>query len=110
VAVEANAYQEAMIQRLRAFSDVPVKGIRTVKDKTSRALALQARFEQGQVFFTRRGECIEDLVEELLVFPEGRHDDLFDAMALAMEEATSGPGYAQLPIFTRDLEPPERGI
>jgi len=83
VLVEANAYQEAFAQKLRE-KGVPVKSVIRVKDKLSRAYQVQAKFENGEIFFPSRGA--EDLIEELLLFPESEHDDLFDAMEIAISQ------------------------
>lgn len=94
--VEANAYQAAQVDELRRTTPVRVKGIKTTKDKVTRFLRLAARFEAGQVFL-RRG-MMEELVEELLLVPEGAHDDLVDALDFAVEEATGTPVWDPLPF------------
>jgi len=81
VYVEANAYQEAFAQKLREVG-LPVKSVVRVRDKLSRAYQLQARFENGEIYFPQKGA--EPLIEELLLFPEAEHDDLFDALELAV--------------------------
>jgi len=83
VCVEANAYQEAFAQKLRE-AGLPVKSVVRVKDKLSRAYQLQARFENGEIYFPKQGA--EELIQELLLFPESEHDDLFDALELAVSQ------------------------
>ncbi len=83
VCVEANAYQEAFAQKLRE-QGLPVKSVVRAKDKISRAYQLQARFESGEIFFPQKGA--QELEDELLLFPEGAHDDLFDALELAANQ------------------------
>jgi len=79
VCVEANAYQEAFGQKLRE-AGLPVKSVTRVKDKISRAYQLQARFENSEILFPPRS-C-QDLLQELLLFPQAEHDDLFDALEI----------------------------
>ena len=84
-AIESNAYQAAQLQEVRRLTNVRVKPVTTTKDKVTRFLKLAARFEAGQVFL-RRG-VMEDLVEQLLLAPEGAHDDLLDALDFAVTTA-----------------------
>lgn len=81
VLVEAVAYQQAQVDELRR-AGVYAQAVRTSKDKNTRFVRLAARFEAGQVFL-RRG-MQDELVEQLLLAPEGRHDDLVDALEFAV--------------------------
>ena len=83
VAVESNGYQEAFAQKLRE-AGLPVKSVARVRDKISRAFQLQARLENGEVWFPRDGAG--QLVYELILFPEAEHDDLFNALELAVAQ------------------------
>lgn len=85
--VEVNAYQDAQYQRLKEIErNIQVKPIVTLKDKTTRAWKLSPRFEAHQVYFV--GPHVE-LIEELVLMPSGRHDDLFDALEIAVSTAFS---------------------
>jgi predicted phage terminase large subunit-like protein len=106
VGVEATAYQEALPQRLKRETALPVVSIRPSVDKISRAHALTAFFESGRVLF-RDDASQSALIEELLLFPEAEHDDLFDALEIAISLAAESAGYSE--IFRRkipDVLPP----
>jgi len=73
-----------LIQDLKAnpTSGVPVPiGIKPEGDKLVRMEAQCARFEAGQVFFPREAPWLGDLLQELLAFPNSRHDDQIDSVS-----------------------------
>lgn len=77
---ENNAYQRALGQQIIAdYPDLKGKviGVPTDKDKDTRALKLTAYFEAGRIHFRPEHK---ELIEQLLEFPDGEHDDLFDAL------------------------------
>lgn len=81
IAIESVQYQVAVVQELLRTTTLPVRGVRPDKDKLTRFLPLQARYEQGQV--AHAPDLAEEFVDELLSFPIGAHDDQVDALSLA---------------------------
>lgn len=80
--IESNAYQLAQWQTL----DEKLPGIRLVpvqtdKDKITRAWKLSPLFEARRVFFRR---SMGPLIDQLVLFPNYKHKDLFDALDLAV--------------------------
>jgi len=89
VAIESNAYQAAQVERVRELGVVRAVKVFTTRDKLSRAWKLSALFEDGRV---RLGRDMHELGDQLLTFPQGEHDDLFDALELAVSiSAQHGP-------------------
>lgn len=83
-----------LIQELRANPErgVPVPiGIKPEGDKVVRMEAQAARFEARQVFLPKEPTWLDDLLHELLAFPNGRHDDQTDSISqfLGWAEAES---------------------
>ena len=69
---------------------MPVERIERTKDKVARAYWLQAFFENGQVLFPDKSivgdySIWQALLDELLLFPQAEHDDLFDGLQTMME-------------------------
>lgn len=58
-------------------------------DKQARFLAQSARFEAGQVHVPAEAPWFADWLEELLAFPNCRHDDQVDATSQALDYLTS---------------------
>jgi predicted phage terminase large subunit-like protein len=88
VTIESNAYQKSQIHALKDRDpNMRVTPTNTLTDKGTRAAKVSPYFEQGRVFF-KRG--MTDLIDELLQFPYGKHDDLFDALEIAMTRSLMG--------------------
>jgi len=85
VFIESNAYQAAQTQIVQAATEVRALPIINTKDKVTRAWHLAHKFESGQVFFPRWG-C-QDLIDQLISFPDVDHDDMFDAFEIAVNGA-----------------------
>ena len=81
VGIEAVAAQEYLVQDAERL--MPVRRIDRTVDKVARAYWLQPLFENRQILFPdksiRHGDW-QALEDELLLFPQGEHDDLFDAL------------------------------
>lgn len=81
IGIENVQYQASVIQELLRTTKLPVRGLRPDKDKVSRFLALEARYEQGLVIHSPN--LPGWFTDELLSFPIGRHDDSVDALSYA---------------------------
>ena len=67
-----------------------MRELRPDRDKISRAMPLTAALEGGRLLLPRRATWEQEVVHELLAFPLGRHDDVVDALAYAVEAGRSG--------------------
>ena len=95
VIIEAKASGQPLIDEMRRsgifvqdFS--PGKG----QDKIARVNAVSDMFSAGQVWFPETRWATE-VVDELLAFPAGEHDDAVDALTLALRRVRTG-GLIQL--------------
>jgi predicted phage terminase large subunit-like protein len=50
-------------------------------DKEQRAQSIIARFAMGKVYFPKHGVWTERAIDELMSFPNGKHDDFTDTLA-----------------------------
>lgn len=81
--VEANAYQEAQIQNLEDKGERGIIPIYTLKDKVTRANNLEAAlFHTKKIWFRKEHEHLREV---LVMFPNFRWDDLFDALEIAVQ-------------------------
>jgi len=98
IAIEQVAFQAVVVQELLRNTTLPIRGVTPDKDKVTRAQPLALRYEQGLVHHAQLPSWFED---ELLAFPQSKHDDAVDALVYAyqavMKMSTSGdmPGVIQ---------------
>jgi len=80
-------FLDAEMRRRDTFLPIyPVKHNQV--NKETRIRSLLPRYQSGSVYHIK-GEC-DPLVEELLRFPKGVHDDVMDSLAYISQIATSG--------------------
>jgi hypothetical protein len=79
--VEANAYQAAQVQNLEDKGQRTIIPLYTLKDKTTRANNLEAEyFHPKRIWFRPEHEHLREI---LVLFPNYRYKDLFDALDFA---------------------------
>ena len=82
VLVEDKANGPAVVERLKA--NIPgVVAINPKGGKVARMFAAAPEWQAGDWYIDRRAASTECLVEQLTMFPAGRHDDMVDAMTQA---------------------------
>ena len=94
--VESVAYQAGLARAIKraaaaAGSHLPVFEVKPDKDKFRRAVIHCANFAGGLVHLRTDHPLFEALIKELLDFPVGEHDDMFDAYMHAAEEHVKRP-------------------
>jgi predicted phage terminase large subunit-like protein len=86
--VEDTDIGRALVQDLRRSGEASVV-LRPVRiDKEARFLAQSARFESGQVHVPQAAPWLATWLNELLAFPNGRHDDQVDSTSQALDWLT----------------------
>jgi len=85
IGIEAVAYQLSIIQHARR-DGLPVKELKPDRDKVSRALVAAARLEGGTLYWPATAPWLDEWENELLLFPNSRHDDQVDTLAYAAIE------------------------
>ena len=86
---ESVAFQTILAKLLKQ-KGIAVREIKPHTDKVTRLMEKQADFERGDVFFDPEGDGINDLISELLSFPNGMHDDRVDALVYSFEKKKPG--------------------
>ncbi len=81
--VEQTAYQAAVVQVLKQ-DGLDVSGVTPKSDKRSRLSMISDKIERGVILFPEHGA--EDLITQLVGFGVERHDDLVDALTMAVLE------------------------
>jgi predicted phage terminase large subunit-like protein len=89
ILVEEVGLGRMLIKDLKA-AGLPAVGVIPEGDKLTRVSIQLEKFANGRVFFPREAPGLAELENELFAFPNGRYDDLVDALiqALAYERPT----------------------
>ncbi len=72
-----------LYQEVSQKYDLPIDGVHRIQpegNKATRAAAITNLIEEGRVFLPRQAGWLETFRNELLQFPNGRHDDQVDSM------------------------------
>lgn len=85
IGVESVAFQLSMVQELRR-EGLAVKKLKPRGDKVSRASNASVRYEAGTIYHRRGAYWLPTLEDELLGFPNAKHDDQVDALSYAANE------------------------
>jgi predicted phage terminase large subunit-like protein len=83
ILVEDRASGQSLIQELRS-STLPIKPVKSDRDKQSRAQAITPIIEAGKVFLPENAPWLPDFLEEMASFPNGLHDDIVDSTSQAL--------------------------
>ena len=81
--VEKKASGQSLIQDMRR-SGLPVMEYTPDRDKVARVYAASPILEAGRLWIPKNKKWSEDLIEELIRFPNAAHDDQVDAMTMAI--------------------------
>ncbi len=100
VVLEAIGSGVSLCQNLRREHGVPwLRTLRPATSKQHRASQQSVKFEQGRIRLPAQAPWLQDLEEELLSFPNGKHDDQVDSIVqflAAIDLALSGPAAIEL--------------
>ena len=81
--VEKKASGQSLIQDMRR-AGLPVQEYTPDRDKVSRVYAASPMIETGKVWIPKNKPWADDLLTEMLQFPNAAHDDQVDAMTMAI--------------------------
>lgn len=87
VVCETIAFQQ-IYSKLLQNAGVATDEVTPTKDKVTRLMEWQAEFENGNIYFH---PDTQELVDQLVNFPDGEHDDLVDAMVHSFVRGKGAP-------------------
>lgn len=95
VLAEANGPQKGIFDQFRDMTSQPMVAVERTTDKHLRAAGAQPFVEQGRLMFPVDGAgkvlpSFQPVIDELLAFPAGNHDDTVDAVVDLCGEAVRG--------------------
>lgn len=80
VGIENIAYQAAAVQEARQHLPFPVAEVKVTRDKVTRSQLPAQLAANGQLWVARHA-WTDAFLDEVLSFPNGRHDDVVDALS-----------------------------
>jgi len=107
IGIEMTAYQKslqyALVDEMRRRNIyIPIVELKADRSKAERIEGLVPRYANGSIYHLFQCPYREQLEDELVRFPRGRHDDIIDALAYGMQIAAPSRGLK--PQFTHDSE------
>lgn len=93
IGIESNAAQRIIVDQWAEDKTLPIMEIKSswINDKWARVQRLAVLLETGRIIMNPN---LEELCDELISFPRGKHDDLTDSLAFAIQAS----GDIQKPI------------
>jgi predicted phage terminase large subunit-like protein len=80
--IESVQYQLSLVQRMTR-KGYPIRKLKADRDKVSRSLVASARYEIGAMYHKANATWLDTYEDELLHFPNAKHDDQVDAAGYA---------------------------
>lgn len=80
VIIEDKSSGISLIQQLRRDTKVPIRAVKAIDDKVTRAHTVTGVMEAGQVLIPRHASWLADFLKEVGDFPNGAHDDIVDVL------------------------------
>ena len=102
VIVEDTSSGMGLIQMLREQTRLSVIGRHPKDDKETRLSRHQGRFEAGRILLPTEAPWLADFENELLAFPNGRHDDQVDALLLFLDWFSANESYIN-PVYVEPI-------
>jgi len=84
VLIEAKASGQSLLQELQRETRMPVVAVKVDADKVTRANAVTATVEAGNVSLPEQAEWVRSFIEEHGSFPLGNNDDQVDTTVMAL--------------------------
>ena len=78
VLIEGKANGPALISMLRKKGVAKIKSIEPEGSKVYRLSLCSSRYASGEVLYPENEPWVDDRIEEIIVFPNGKHDDRVD--------------------------------
>lgn len=88
VLIEDAASGQSLIQTIRKETRIPLRPVKAIKDKYTRACAISNLVESGKMVLVE-GPWNKELIDEMTEFPGAAHDDILDTVTQLLDFAKS---------------------
>lgn len=98
ILIEDKASGQSLIQEMQRETRLPIKAIKTDKDKIARVHAITPLIEAGKVNLPKEASWLKEFVTECEDFPDGEFDDVVDSMSQFLNYAKGSGRISKEPI------------
>lgn len=81
IGIESVAFQKVIYENLKYKNNLYAVDLKAEGKKSYRSFQIALLLQQGRVYFRKHAAWLEEFEKELLLFPNGKHDDQVDAFA-----------------------------
>lgn len=90
VIVEDKASGQSLIQEIQRETKIPMLAVKADRDKISRANAVTPLMESGHVFLPEGVSWVSEYIDQMAIFPAGKHDEDPDVTSQALNYLSHG--------------------
>jgi predicted phage terminase large subunit-like protein len=98
ILIEDKASGQSLIQEMQRETRLPIKPIKTDKDKIARVHAITPLIEAGKVNLPKEAAWLNDCITECEDFPDGEFDDVVDSISQFLNYAKGSGRISKEPI------------
>ena len=98
ILIEDKASGQSLIQEMQRETRLPIKAIKTDKDKIARVHAITPLIEAGKVLLPTEAAWLNDCIIECEDFPDGEFDDVVDSISQFLNYAKGSGRISKEPI------------
>ncbi len=99
ILIEDKASGQSLIQELRRTTQLPIIAVNPVLDKITRMSSQTSHIEAGKIYLPTEASWLSAYEHELMLFPNGSHDDQVDSTSQFLQDIVKGDMTARIRVL-----------